>query len=526
MSGGFPPPEAFGLGFSAWRADQLYAFQLILDTPHRYVGLTMPTGSGKSLAYMAAMIIGGGRGVALTSTKGLQDQLGHDFSQVYDIRGQRNYQCLALQGDGELVHLREPHGDGTCDEGPCHAGVTCTLKEAGCLYFDRLRIAPKQPVLSMNYAAWLAHRLQGRSFGTPDLLVLDEAHHAPDELSQALTISLDKNSLQSAGVTTHPEPGLIQPWKDWAGYHGMRLKKRLESLGVPTSAHEIGHRRRLKAVERVLGQLAGIDSHNWIEDHEPWAWRWEVLNPAKYSEPLLFQGAKKIVLASATLNAKTLALLGIPASEALLWECPSRFPVVRRPVLHIPTCQVDNKMKPEAWDQWIARIDGILSPRGDRKGIIHTKSYKRRDVVLARSQFSERMVTHESKDLVPKVMAFKTQPGSQVLVSPSVVTGWDFPHQQCRFQIIAKVPFPDTRNKVIKARAEIDPDYVPYLVMQELVQAVGRGMRAEDDWCETFIIDDHWVWFGSRYRRMAPQWFHAAVRKSLTLPKPLVFNHG
>lgn len=523
----FPPPAAFGLppAFEFWRPDQQAAFQLMLDAPARFVGLTMPTGSGKSLAYMAAMVIGQGRGVALTSTKGLQDQLATDFSEMglMDLRGQKNYPCKALLPGGELDGLH--HGDGvpTCDEGPCHAGATCSLKEAGCEYYDRVRMAALRPLLCTNYAWWLAQKRYAGGLGKVDLLVLDEAHQAADELAGALTIKLDKWLLKAVGVESQPpEGGAIQTWRQWAGFHSGRLRKKLEHLGKPGSANEVKYRRRVKAVERVLTNLSGMEIGNWIEDHEPDAWKFEVLSPAAYAEELLFQGAKKVVLLSATLTQKTLSLLGIK-EDAVLWECPSRFPVARRPVYFIPTCKVDSRMKPEHWTMWGNRIDQIVGPRQQVKGIAHTVSYKRAQYLLTFSQHTGHLITHSNKpgELAKVVAQFKKSQKPGLLVSPSLSTGWDFPYAQCRYQIVTKLPFPDTQSKVLKARCEIDPDLLAYLTMQSLEQSVGRGMRAEDDWCETFIIDDNWKWFLPKFRKFATECFLQALRTSLTIPAPL-----
>ncbi len=57
--------------------------------------------------------------------------------------------------------------------------------------------------------------------------------------------------------------------------------------------------------------------------------------------------------------------------------------------------------------------------------------------------------------------------------------------------------------------------------MQELVQAVGRGMRSKDDRCETFIIDDHAAWFINKNKHLAPQSFIEAFTKAKGIPAPL-----
>lgn len=530
-----PPPDVMGLPgkFKKWRPDQLQAFQIILDSPTRFVGLTLPTGSGKSLTYMAALVLGGGRGVCLTASKGLQDQLGDDFGSVglLDIRGQRNYPCKALQPEGEFygMHAGQVDAD-SCEHGPCHAGAKCTLREAGCTYYDRVRVAMGARLVSTNYAFHIAQRRYSTGLGKIDLLICDEAHAALDELSKALTIRIEKWLLAAVGVDSQPPVGSpLQAWRDWGNWHALKLKKRLEQLPVPKTANEAKYRRRIKAMERLLSDLGEMEIGNWVEDHVPEAWVWECVYPASYAEELLYQGANKVVFLSATLTDKTLQLLGV-GGQCTRWEAPSRFPVERRPVYYIPTVQVDNRMKPEAVTSWIGRIDQIVDHRRQVNGITHTRSYKRRDEIWTLSRNSDVMITH---DLDPKnkkpgemqqvVLQFKKwqQHDPQCLLSPAIVTGWDFPYEQCRYQILAKVPFPDMRSAVMKARAEVDPEYPMYLTAQDIEQAFGRGMRAEDDWCEGFIIDDHWKWFLNKHRKLFTKSFLLALKQTLTIPQPL-----
>lgn len=524
----FPPPIAFGLPaqFTEWRPDQVTAFQQITDSSSRFVGLTMPTGSGKTLTYMMAASVTTGRTVVLTGTKGLQDQVYAEFKDMglLDIRGQQNYPCKALDGDGEYTHLHE-HGEGVsmCDKGPCHVNLPCTLKEAGCDYYDKIRLAYGAEYVSTSYAFWLAQRRYSQGLGTVDLLVLDEAHEAFDELARALTIKLEKWLCHA--VDLHPpQHGFthLSEWREWGSYHANRLKAKLDQLPLSHSASDMKFRRRLKAAERILKAMAEMTPGNWVEDSNPDAWVFEVLNPAHAAEELLFQGAKKIVFLSATLTSKTLRLLGVKTDQRIQWECPSRFPVARRPVIYVPTVRVDGKWTKAAQTQWMGRIDNIVKARLDRKGIIHTVSYARAEKIKKESDYSDYMTIPRSPQTVVQVEAFKKNPTAGWLVSPSLTTGWDFPGDTCRVQIVAKLPFPDTRSKILQARAAIDDQYLPYLMTQALVQSVGRGMRSADDWCETLIIDDHFAWVRNKYKALFPKWFLEAVRESKTLPPPLV----
>jgi len=166
----------------------------------------------------------------------------------------------------------------------------------------------------------------------------------------------------------------------------------------------------------------------------------------------------------------------------------------------------------------IARHDQIVRARQDRKGITHTVSYKRRNMLIEGSEFAKKMVIHDSRTAKSAVEQFKAAGPGALLVSPAMTTGYDFPMTACEYQIILKIPFPDSRSPVVKARTAADKDYPAYIAMQELVQAVGRGMRSMDDQCEVFVLDDNASWFMSKYRHFAPAWFLQAYRRVETIP--------
>lgn len=520
----YPPPYAFGLPeqFTSWRPHQVAAWQRILDAPTRFVGITAPTGAGKSLIYMTAIQVHGGRGVVVTGFKGLQDQVGMDYAEMglEDIRGQSNYPCKAFLGEWQAL---QPDGvaENGCQNGPCHLGLPCSLRESGCTYYDRVRIATESRLVSTNYAYWLSQRRYSLGLGQADLLVLDEAHQSVDELSNALQITLEKWLCQAVHLAPPQHCTGILDWQKWATWHAEQFKSKLDQKPTGKSQAEMKHRKHLQTVERVLRTMAGMVVGDWVEDHTAKAWVFECLNPAKHAEQLLFQGAKKVVFTSATLTEKTLNLLGIAPKDVTWFECPSHFPIERRPVIWVPTVKVDYRMTPGHWGQWVTRIDQILGGRPDVKGIIHTVSYARAKYLLTHSAYKDRIVIPNPGQTEYAVAAFRKSKAPLVMVSPAIMTGWDFPGDQCRFQILAKLPFPDTRSKIIQARTEIDKDYGAYLMMQQLVQAVGRGMRSEDDWCETIIVDDHWGWVQGKYKKFAPAWFWAAVRKSITVPLAL-----
>jgi Rad3-related DNA helicase len=250
---------------------------------------------------------------------------------------------------------------------------------------------------------------------------------------------------------------------------------------------------------------------------------------APFGEPYLFRGARRVVLTSATLTRKTADLLGIMDKDFELVTGGDGFPVARRPVYLCPALtritderiRMDHRMTEWDWTCWLAHIDRFIGDRADRKGIVHTVSYARRDRILAESAHRHRMMTHEKADTARQIERFKAAPAGTILISPAVTTGYDFPYTDAEYQVLCKIPFPDSRDPITRARTLVDKEYPTHLAMQELVQTVGRIMRAPDDRGETLIADAHTDWFLSkRHRHLAPDWFWAAVRRRDDLPAP------
>jgi Rad3-related DNA helicase len=535
----YPSPVELGFPekFADWRDDQLRAIEKVVSSSKRFIALTMPTGSGKSLTYTAAarLLPGDERAVILTSTKGLQDQLNADFRSVglRDVRGQRNYPCSALVRGGPLDRYRRGRLDPGCDEGPCHVGVRCPYApERGaavrpdCSYYGAVHDAARSDLVVTNYAYWLAAQKYAQGIGKFGTLILDEAHHAADELENFLAFEITQDDCTRAATKMMDSPDVTH-WRAWARQHLGPLKVAVEirEANPPMDALGVAELKLFKSTLAKLDRLATVKPDDWVLDlTDPRHAAFTPLRAADYAEEMLFKGIPKVILTSATLTAKTLHLLGIPREDATVWECPSRFPVARRPIVHVgpqPEVRVTHRMSDAHKLLWRRRIDRLIAPRLDRKGIIHTVSYQRMKDLLEHSEHREHFITHDSGNTLQAVAEFKRRKEPAILLSPSLMTGYDFPYDECRWQIIGKVPLLDTRTPLLQVRKDTDPDYAFYVTMQKLVQAVGRGMRAPDDWCETFIVDDSFEWFVRRARKFAPKWFLEAVEWTSSLPSPL-----
>jgi len=515
-----PPPAAFSLParFTEWRQHQPAAILQILDAERRFTGLVMPTGGGKSICAVAAALISGKRLLYLTSSKGLQTQLLRDFASVgmVDVRGRNNYSCINSPGVN-------------CDQGVCAAGVPCPDR-GRCEYQRAVRRAAAAQMVVTNYSYWQSAMAAGVPLGRFDLLVADEAHGIDTGVSNHLQVELRKSD--SLLYRWWPKSGLntIEEWSSWAKGAGARLKPVSDLMAEELRDEEGGSPRRMREYLQLRGLAQTLEKlenagAGWIVEVEDGGggMRAGPVWPRTFTEGVLWRGVERVVLMSATLNRKTLGLLGIGDEDAVLTEYPHSFPIPWRRVWHVPTIRMNHRTSPEGLRLWVRRIDQIIGQRRDRNGIVHTVSYARRDMLLRDSEHRAIMMSHGKRDTEQRIADFKRRKHAPpaVLVSPSVSTGWDFPMQECEFQIIGKLPYPDTRDKLVAARCKGDEDYGAYVAMMDLVQASGRANRSEGDKCQTLIVDDNCAWFFYRYGYLAPKWFMQAYSRCRDIPDPL-----
>ena len=528
--------------FTRFRPGQEDSILWAATTEKRFALLSMPTGGGKSAVYMGLAGLTGGRTLVLTGTKGLQQQLTNDFKSMglVEIKGRNNYPCI----------LELPNKVG-CDEGPCTAGVECEMKPTrrnpharGCHYYDAVRVARKSQLVVANYMYWMTMMKYGdpESLGDFDNLVLDEAHSAPDLLADFCAVHLSRRELSELLDTKLPP--LDENQEVWAEWAQVQLVK---CVAIFTNLQELmktDYRKHLAKMKRVIDlgrrlrelskadQWKRVDGSNpnvslpgvvtdWVAESTATGATFSPVWAHAYAESYLFRGIKRVLLVSATLQPTAAKYLGIPPSQYDFRESASTFHPSKRPFIWVPTTRVDRNWTIGQQRIWLNKIDRLIDERLDRKGIIHARSYDRTALIVANSRHRDIMLTHRSVNTRDVVEEFKRSRAPRVLVSPSMDTGWDFPYEQCEYQIIAKVPFVDTRSAIIKARAKSDKKYLNYAAALSIIQQNGRGMRSEDDQCETFVIDDHIEWFMAAAREFFPKWFRSAYKKANGLPAPL-----
>lgn len=481
-----------------WRPLQVTSLNRLLASGKRFDAAALPTGTGKSLLGYGFGKLLAGRGIYATSTKGLMDQYSRDHDDLHDIRGMSNYPCRAL---GNIVK---------CDSGPCLDGEACVYKEEGCDYFDAIKRAREGQQTLTNYVFWLSG--DENRLGSYDYMVADEAHELPALVARAAGAEF------SAIEVEIPRHESMEDWIGWAGEKLTAVHRLLEVPGATPS-----QRRDLRSLASRFKRVAEADPGLW-------AWepaergrgiRFEPLLPSQYAEMLLWRGIPKILLMSATLRPTTLTELGIPSSSYNFFESESPIPIANRPIYWMPIgTRINASTSQTNLEYWVSRQDQVIKPRLHARGIIHTVSYARARFLREHSRYSEHMLLHTGESTRRVVEQFKKARPPAILVSPVMHTGWDFPEDAARWQILAKVPMPDTRAGIAAARVKLDPEWPVRHAIQTIVQITGRVARGAQDVGETVIIDDTMRWLWSRYKPHFPSWWRQAFREVDSVPPP------
>lgn len=513
-----PSPAECGLPekFDKWRSCQPAAIDLAMTNHKRVTGICSPTGTGKSLIAVAIAKLSKDPTCIVTSSRGLQSQYTNDFKEVgmVDIRGRANYTC----------HLRE---DYTCEDGfagrcPYKGTVACEATAA------EMRAATSNLVVT-NYSKWIHAKRFGRGMEHFTRVIFDEAHEAPEALASAMRVILHYKEIENVLGVSFPAPNeaeTFQNWKYWAGATKLiaqikfnEAKVRIESVRDPKTSW-VKHFNHMRNLVRRLSIIAAARGSEWVsEEVNGIGYQFDPIEPARYAESQLLLKVPRIIAISATIREKTLFMMGIGRANFEFREYDSDFDPKRAPVYYIPTGRFDAKHPEEEYKMYLL-LDQLAARRRDRKAIVHTISYGRQTKALEFSDFKDNMIVNLKGDPPTETIEFfKASENGTILVSPSVGTGYDFPDDDCRWQLMCKVPF-EPPSKVVKAREQRDKDYRGYKAIQYMQQAFGRDVRSRRDWSEGFIGDTHMDWFWGRYKNYASRAFQARFKEVKYAPAP------
>ena len=498
---------------------------------YKYIILEAGTGTGKSAVattlarmYESAYI--------LTMTKQLQKQYADEFDFPL-VKGRGNFDCLK---DGLEV---------TCDMGACKTapknskffcpyGISKNPTLTGelafkdsfgsdiffqttdhCNYWQQKANSINSPITLMNYDYAILELNYVKHFGKRTLLILDEAHNIEDKLMKTMEINLYNRQLEKdIKKVISPQTLKSAEKGEWimeidaiqGHYSDIEIKD------LPTNkADRINSTiAKLKSLKTNLENEPG----NWVIDADENGVSFKPLRVNHYAEDYLFKHGDVVIFLSATILSHKMfsKWLGLDPREVYHIQVDSPFSVEKRPIeLNLAGKMSKSRVKQSA-PKSIEILQKILKRHEGEKGLIHTHSYKCQQYIV-NHLYSNRLISHGNNNRERVLKFFEEDENPLVLVSPSMSEGVDLPYDKCRFQVIYKIPFPYLGDKQVHMRMKKDQRWYAYKTAMTLMQAYGRGMRAEDDSCVTYILDSdiQMILKSPLYKSLIPEFFKEAI---------------
>ena len=520
--------------FEEPRFGQLDIIQNINDAirqGYKYIILEAGTGTGKSaIATTLAKIYESA--YILTMTKQLQSQYSDEFDFPL-VKGRGNFACLNS-------NLEMNCDMGTCKTAPTSSNFFCPYGIAKnpsldselafedsfggalfyqssnhCHYWNQKANAINSPITLMNYDYAIMELNYVKHFAPRSLLILDEAHNIENKLMATMEVALYNRVLEKdISKVISPETIKDGEIKDWI----------MEIDAIRESYEEIDlkdvKKNKADRIRSTISRLKTLSNNlekepkNWVIDAEETGVIFKPLRVHHYAKNNLLKYGDVVIFMSATILSHKMfsKWLGLNPNEVYHIKVDSPFTKEKRPIiLNLAGKMSANRIKNTA-PKTIPILQEILKKHEGDKGLIHTHSYKCQQYIL-NNLYNSRLISHTSKNREQILNFFEKDENPLVLVSPSMSEGVDLPYDKCRFQIIYKMPFPYLGDKQVNMRMKRDKKWYAYKTVMTLMQAYGRGMRAEDDSCYTYIIDSdiNMLFKSPMYRSLIPDFFKEAV---------------
>jgi Rad3-related DNA helicase len=203
------------------------------------------------------------------------------------------------------------------------------------------------------------------------------------------------------------------------------------------------------------------------------------------------------IFMSATINKQSFCEnMGFVKDEVAFVDTQkSPFPIEHRQIdlLNIRRLSYGSTQEDEL--EVIKTIDRILDEHPNERGLILTSSIPRCQKILRflspKNTRRIRICHSINKDgkTQDEVITEHGSDPTVVLLSSSLWEGVDLKDDLSRFQIIAKVPYPNYKEKRTKAKMDKFPLWYTSQTLTKLLQGFGRSIRSNDDWAKTYVLD-------------------------------------
>jgi len=476
----------------------------------------------------------------VTMTKQLQEQYLSDFHDILvEIKGKGNYKC---------------NYEGNCDF--CIKAEYDLAKCSDCEYYVAFRRAKKSKNVLTNYDFLYLVGVSFQKLDHRDLLILDEAHNLERKMLELSSFELNREYISTKfGVDIfEPLMGGVKSFnsfkknpdywielcdevskmcrskiKDIEGTGKKDVQVSLDDFENNPSQYTSFDYIEKQILESDYQMFSGIKSGVEINDliidlpdfnsikknRMDISAEFKPFSVSDATQNLLSLGNHRIFL-TGTLGSKEKFCKWNninPDNTYYIYE-KSPFDVSKRPIYidFIGKMSGKRKNRPN-WKnkKYILKIKEIIDKYSGENGVIHTSSNEQAFWIQKNlKEYNIVFVGGESRNEV--LNEFAQNDKKAILIGASIKDGIDFKGDLCRFQIVFKVPYPHL-NEQVRYRKKLDPSWYYYQAVMALMQAYGRGIRDENDYCDMYIIDSDFRKLYDYNYRFFNEYFREAIKK-------------
>ncbi len=548
------------------RKNQYEIIQEIYDAieqGYKYITLEAGTGTGKSaIATTIAnyySIDELEQSYLLTATKQLQNQYKETPYNWTICVGRFNFKCryqdYIRDTEGQLIEpLSKQNNKINCENGTCknktliqnwHCphGITnnnpflrtqvLEISKQGnkipikfCRYWNQKKNAIKSDKVVLNYDKAILEHNYIPHFSQRKLIIFDEAHNLEQKIMEHVGIQISNKSLNKYNIPQISEKIVeSDDYTDWT-YAIQNLINEYSKLNIELMP--------IKEAEKILSKIDKLNEIKYLIEENPINWiikyyynapesteeivgvEFKPITIFEYAKDYLLNFGEICIFMSATILDSNYfsQCLGLKSEEVYNIKYPTPFSPLNRPIIFKTYGRLSKKYIDDTKPKTIPLILNIVNQHPNEKGVIHTHNYELTKYLIENLN-TDRFITHDNNNREETLIKFKKNKDNLVLISPSMSEGVDLPYDDCRFQIIYKIPYPYLGDKQIKKRSEYDYKFIHYETVKILLQTYGRIMRSETDYGKTYIIDGSFLSLLSNDNKMGYCMVPSALKEAL-----------
>lgn len=454
----------------------------------------------------------------------LQDQYFKEFPDIPQIKGRRNYVCLD-----------DPEVD--CSNAECQVNENYWNEETccNCVYINQRIKCQESNICGMNTSYLMTVRKE--VFDQRFFSAVDEAHGVSEWGIGFVSVNIRESSVNdyipefSAGF-----PAYIL-WLEKTVYSKIKeeeekLKERIKEFGKGKGKNKavLGIMEAYKATKNLVKKIELL-SNDYAVVGEDWIYNIESdtkgkqivfkpLTSGRFLNKILWSRGEKILLSSGTIipefhiNECGLTDRSFDIKDCVI-EVPSEFPPEKSPIFYKAIGKMTNDMKARTFPLVVREIEKVMSDRLDRKGIIHTFSYDNAKYILDNIDpvLRNYLWIQDRNDRTGSLNKWMEYDKPSVFLSTNMSEGLNLKGDLCRYQIYAKIGFPNTQDKRVAKRLELGHWVWYYLqALEDIEQASGRATRDMADWSEMFIFDSSFATMFTKYNKFIKPWFKQRMK--------------